>query len=75
MSDQKLMINAKTGESTLVDLTADEIAEREASQAKHEAMIAEQAAKEAAKQSAINKLAALGLTVDEITAAFGLGDN
>ena len=31
------------------------------------------AAKEAAKQSAINKLAALGLTVDEISAAFGLG--
>ena len=31
------------------------------------------AAKEAAKQSAIDKLAALGLTVDEINAAFGLG--
>ena len=31
------------------------------------------AAKEAARQSAVNKLAALGLTVDEISAAFGLG--
>jgi len=31
------------------------------------------AAKEAARQSAIDKLAALGLTVDEISAAFGLG--
>jgi len=31
------------------------------------------AAKEAAKQTAIDKLAALGLTVDEIQAAFGLG--
>lgn len=30
-------------------------------------------AQEAAKQSAIDKLAALGLTVDEISAAFGLG--
>ena len=30
------------------------------------------AAKEAARQSAISKLAALGLTVDEISAAFGL---
>ena len=30
------------------------------------------AAKETARQSAINKLAALGLTVDEISAAFGL---
>jgi len=29
-------------------------------------------AKEAARQSAIDKLAALGLTVDEISAAFGL---
>ena len=31
-------------------------------------------AQEAARQSAINKLAALGLTVDEISAAFGLGN-
>jgi hypothetical protein len=31
------------------------------------------AAKEASKQSAVDKLAALGLTVDEISAAFGLG--
>ena len=31
------------------------------------------AAKETARQSAISKLAALGLTVDEISAAFGLG--
>ena len=30
------------------------------------------AAKQAARQSAIDKLAALGLTVDEISAAFGL---
>jgi hypothetical protein len=30
------------------------------------------AAREAARQSAISKLAALGLTVDEISAAFGL---
>ena len=33
------------------------------------------AAKEAARQSAISKLAALGLTVDEISAAFGLENN
>ena len=31
------------------------------------------AAREAARQSAVDKLAALGLTVDEISAAFGLG--
>ena len=45
-----------------------------------EAQVAEQAeadavaAKETARQSAIDKLAALGLTVDEISAAFGLGN-
>ena len=33
------------------------------------------AAKEAARQSAIDKLAALGLTVDEIQEAFGLSSN
>ena len=33
------------------------------------------AAQEAARQSAISKLAALGLTVDEISAAFGLENN
>ena len=32
-------------------------------------------AKEAARQSAMDKLAALGLTVDEISAAFGLENN
>ena len=75
MTDQKLVVNAETGEQTVSDLTVDEIAEREASQAKYEAMMDEQVAREAARQSAINKLAALGLTVDEISAAFGLGDN
>ena len=72
MSHQKLVVNAKTGEQTLVDLTADEIAEREARHARHEAMMVQREAQEAARQSAIDKLAALGLTVDEISAAFGL---
>lgn len=46
-----------------------------------EAQAAEQAeadavaTQQAAKQSAIDKLAALGLTVDEISAAFGLENN
>ena len=46
-----------------------------------EAQAAEQAeadavaAKQAVRQSAIDKLAALGLTVDEISAAFGLENN
>ena len=33
------------------------------------------AAQQAARQSAVSKLAALGLTVDEISAAFGLENN
>ena len=40
-----------------------------------QAQAAAVAAKETARQSAIDKLAALGLTVDEIRVAFGLGGN
>ena len=72
MSDQTLTINVKTGERTLADLTADEIAEREVKQAQYETMMAERDSRVAARQSAIEKLAALGLTVDEIREAFGL---
>lgn len=73
MSDQKLVINATTGEEHLVDLTADEVAEREVKQAQHETMIAERDSRVAARQSGIEKLAALGLTVEEISAVFGVG--
>jgi len=72
MSDQTLTINVKTGERTLADLTADEIAEREVKQAQYETMMAERDSRVAARQSAIEKLEALGLTVDEIREAFGL---
>ena len=41
-------------------------------QAAEQAEVDAQAAKDATKQSAIEKLAALGLTVDEIREAFGL---
>jgi hypothetical protein len=60
-----LQIDVSTGEHLIRDLTADEIAEKskialEASQ--------EQAAKEAIRTSALAKLAALGLTEEEIAA-------
>ena len=65
-------VNCETGEVTTRDLTAEEIAQREADAA---AFAAEQAAKEAeaaavaiAKASAEAKLAALGLSADEIAA-------
>ena len=68
----KIIINCTTGEQTEVELTAEEIAQREADAAKAEAdraaREAEEAAKAAAKASAESKLAALGLSADEIAA-------
>ena len=68
----KLIINCETGEQTEVELTAEEIAQREADAAAYAAQKAEQeaadAAKAAAKASGEAKLAALGLTAEEISA-------
>jgi ribosomal protein S11 len=64
--------DANTGHSTTREMTTNELAQIEASIAQ---VAQEQAiidARQAARQSAIDKLAALGLTVDEISAAFGL---
>ena len=72
MADTKIIIDCSTGEVSEVELTAEEIKQREADAAAFEA---EQAAREAAeaaaaeaKASAQAKLAALGLTADEIAA-------
>ena len=68
----KLIVDCSTGVTTEVELTAEEIAEREAMAAEYAVQkAAEDAAKaaaEAAKASAQSKLAALGLTADEIAA-------
>jgi len=65
-------INCETGEETIRPLTAEEIAQLEADHAKAEAdrLAAEQeaAAVAAAKAAAEAKLAALGLTAEEIAA-------
>jgi hypothetical protein len=65
-------VNCTTGEVTERDLTAEEIAQREADQAQAEtdraAAEAEAAAVAAAKAAAEAKLAALGLTAEEIAA-------
>jgi hypothetical protein len=67
-----LEVDCATGISTERDMTAEEIANMEAMRADAEARrIAEEeaaAAKEAAKASAESKLAALGLTPEEIAA-------
>jgi hypothetical protein len=71
----KLIINCETGEREIVELTAEEIAERELMQlqalAEQEQREAEKAAKQASKASAISKLSALGLDADEIAALVG----
>ena len=67
--------DAKTGDSTTRDMTADELAQHEADIAAEQAEADAKEAEETARQSAIDKLAALGLTVDEISAAFGLAGN
>lgn len=65
-------VNCETGVVTERDLTAAEIAEREAAAtawaAEQEAKAAADAAEAAAKASGEAKLAALGLTADEIAA-------
>jgi hypothetical protein len=69
---KKLVVNCSTGVTTEVDLTAEEVAQRESDAAD---WVAEQAqreatalAKAAAKASAESKLAALGLTSEEVAA-------
>ena len=68
----KLVVDCSTGIVEEIELTAEEISQREAdalaaaqAQAEREA---EEAAKVAAKESAQSKLSALGLTEEEIAA-------
>jgi hypothetical protein len=68
----KVIVDCSTGVTTEVELTNEEVAQREADAAAFAAQEAEreaaEAAKAAAKASAEAKLAALGLTADEIAA-------
>jgi hypothetical protein len=68
----KLVVNCSTGVTTQVELTAEEIAQREVDAVAYaEQEAAEEAAAQAkaeAKASAEAKLAALGLTAEEIAA-------
>ena len=68
----KLIVNCTTGERTIVELTDEEIAERQelaaAAEAERLAQEAADIAKAEAKASARTKLAALGLTDEEIAA-------
>ena len=68
----KLVVDCSTGIQTEVELTDEEIAQREAdgiiAQQRRDNEKAEEQAKAAAKASAEAKLAALGLTAEEIAA-------
>jgi hypothetical protein len=68
----KLIVDCSTGVTTEVELTDEEVAQREADAVAYAAQKAEQeaaeAAKAAAKASGEAKLAALGLTAEEIAA-------
>lgn len=72
MTEKKIVVNCETGEIQEIELTAEEIAHREEIS---QAFLADQAAKKAEeekiaelKASAHAKLAALGLTEEEIAA-------
>lgn len=71
----KVIVDCSTGESTIVPLTAEEIAQRETDRLAWEAQEADRLAAEEAKAvaqaSAVSKLTALGLTEAEIAALKG----
>jgi hypothetical protein len=75
MSDKKLIYSPEYPQGILVDLTAEEIAQREidAIQAEQDRLVREQkiAQEIANKQSALTKLSALGLTEAEIKSIIG----
>jgi dephospho-CoA kinase len=69
MSDlTALIVDAKTGQQIERPLTTDEMTEREAISSELAQAKAEAQAKADARESALAKLAALGLTQDEINA-------
>jgi len=71
----KLVVDCSTGITTEVELTAEEVAQREVDAAafaeEQEARDAAEAAKASAKASAESKLKALGLTDAEVSALVG----
>jgi len=70
MTQQKLLISPEYPNGILVDLTAEEIAQRKIDEQKAEedriARVAKEEAEKQAKSSALAKLKALGLTEEEV---------
>lgn len=65
------IVNVSTGEEIEREMNAEELAQLEADKLQREAELAEQAAKETARQTALDKLKAIGLTDEEIAALVG----
>jgi hypothetical protein len=65
---KKLVHNVETGEVSEVELTAEEIAQVQIDREIAAAEIAAQTAKDTAKEAAETKLAALGLTAEDLKA-------
>lgn len=72
MADTKIIVNCETGEVTEVELTADELAQREADRIAYEAQKAEEATNAAlrAEQKAA-LLERLGITAEEAELLLG----
>jgi len=70
------IVNVETGTTIERDMTPEEQADHNAREAAwiavQQAQADAQAAKEAARASGVAKLEALGLTVDEVSAVFGV---
>ena len=65
---QVKIVNAETGEEIIRDANAEELAQMEIDAANSQARKAEAEAKAQAKATAEGKLAALGLTIDDLRA-------
>ena len=72
---ENIEYNTQTGETTVIPFTSEQIAEvqarKDALQKQQNELEAELQEQENAKASALAKLAALGLTQDEVTALIG----
>ena len=72
MADTKIVVDCSTGEVSEIELTAEEVAQREAdAQAFAEAKAKEDADKEAAEVAKADLLAKLGITADEAKLLLG----
>jgi hypothetical protein len=65
---KKTIVDINTGEETVIEFTAEEIKQYEKDQLKHNELVKNIQAQALLKESALAKLAALGLSADEIAA-------